>query len=104
MNSVSFHILRDCHNVTSITQSVSARPAVANGWESSPRAACEQRSDNDDLVRKRCPVLLGSRRVIISDFKVHRAACREQFINVRLQVLDIKTCNHASQIWGQRSL
>lgn len=74
MNSVSFHILCDCHNVTSITQSVSARPAVANGWESSPRAGREQLSDNDDRVRKRCRVLLGSRRVIIGDFKVHKTA------------------------------
>lgn len=42
-----------------------------------------------------------SRHVIINDFKTHESASREQFINVRLQVLDIKTCTHAGQIWTQ---
>lgn len=53
---------------------LSAQPAVANGWESSPRAGCEQLSDADDLVRKPCLVLSGSRHVIIDDVKTHKAA------------------------------
>lgn len=59
--------LSECHiYYSSIT--------VANGWESSPRAGCEQLSDTDDLVRKPRPILWGSRHVIINDFKIHKIA------------------------------